>query len=81
VSATGLRYALAPLEPAPAPGSRLEGELRLDQDTVIAVKGRVVRQGGREVAVALDAPGLTADVLSLLRQRFFPTPDQTPSGS
>jgi hypothetical protein len=79
VSATGLRYALAPLESAPAPGSRLEGELRLDQDTVIAVRGRVVRQGGREVAVALDPPGLTSDVLALLRQRFFPTPDQTPS--
>jgi hypothetical protein len=72
VSATGLRYALAPLEQAPAPGSRLEGELRLDQETVIAVRGRVVRQGGREVAVALDPPGLTPEVLALLRQRFFP---------
>jgi hypothetical protein len=72
VSATGLRYALAPLEQAPATGSRLEGELRLDQETVIAVRGRVVRQGGREVAVALDAPGLTPEVLALLRQRFFP---------
>ncbi len=73
VSATGLRYALAPLEPAPAPGSRLEGELRLDPETVIPVRGRVVRQGGREVAVALDPPGLTPEVLALLRQRFFPT--------
>ncbi len=72
VSATGLRYALAPLEPAPTPGSRLEGELRLDQETVIPVRGRVVRQGGREVAVALDPPGLTPDVLALLRRRFFP---------
>ena len=79
VSATGLRYALAPLETAPAPGSRLEGELRLDQETVIAVRGRVVRQGGREVAVALDPPGLTADVLALLRQRFFPTPADSPA--
>jgi hypothetical protein len=72
VSATGLRYALAPSEHAPSPGSRLEGELRLDVDTVIPVRGRVVRQGGREVAVALDAPGLTPDILALLRQRFFP---------
>jgi hypothetical protein len=79
VSATGLRYALAPLEQAPAPGSRLEGELRLDQDTVISVRGRVVRQGGREVAVALDPPGLTPDVLALLRQRFFPAAGE-PSG-
>ena len=75
VSATGLRYSLAPHEPAPATGSRLEGELRLDQQTVIEVRGRVVRQGGREVAVALDPPGLTADVLALLRRRFFPTTD------
>ena len=80
VSATGLRYALAPLEPAPAPGSRLEGELRLDQDTVISVCGRVVRQGGREVAVALDPPGLTADVLAILRQRFFPSGGDASSG-
>ena len=72
VSATGLRYALAPLEQAPATGSRLEGELRLDQETVISVRGRVVRQGAREVAVALDPPGLTPDVLALLRRRFFP---------
>ena len=76
VSATGIRYALAPLEQGPAPGSRLEGELRLDQETVIAVRGRVVRQGGREVAVALDPPGLTPEVLALLRQRFFPTAAQ-----
>lgn len=75
VSANGLRYALAPSEHAPAPGSRLEGELRLDVDTVIEVRGRVVRHGGREVAVALDPPGLTPDILALLRQRFFPTPD------
>ena len=80
VSATGLRYALAPLEPAPSPGSRLEGELRLDQETVIPVKGRVVRQGGREVAVALDPPGLTPDVLALLRQRFFPGGEPASSG-
>jgi hypothetical protein len=73
VSANGIRYALGPAEHAPAPGSRLEGELRLDVDTVIAVRGRVVRHANREVAVALDPPGLTRDILSLLRQRFFPT--------
>ncbi|HEX6104302.1 MAG TPA: hypothetical protein VFZ26_01880, partial [Gemmatimonadales bacterium] len=64
----------------PAPGSRLEGELRLDQDTVISVCGRVVRQGGREVAVALDPPGLAADVLAILRQRFFPSGGDASSG-
>lgn len=75
VSATGLRYALGPSEHAPAPGSRLEGELRLDVDTVIQVRGRVVRHANREVAVALDPPGLTSDILELLRQRFFHTAD------
>lgn len=75
VSATGLRYALAEREPAPNAGSRLEGEVRLDADTVIAVRGRVVRQGGREVAVALDPPGLTPEVLAVLRARFFPHGD------
>ena len=80
VSATGLRYALAPLEPAPAAGSRVEGELRLDQDTVIPVKGRVVRHASREVAVSLDPPGLAPDVLALLRQRFFSGGEGTGSG-
>ncbi len=75
VSANGLRYALGPTEHAPAPGSRLEGELRLDTDTVIQVRGRVVRHANREVAVALDPPGLTPDILALLRQRFFRTAD------
>ncbi|MBA3260255.1 MAG: PilZ domain-containing protein [Gemmatimonadales bacterium] len=73
VSANGLRYALGPTEHAPVPGSRLEGELRLDVDTVIQVRGRVVRHGGREVAIALDPPGLTPEILALLRQRFFRT--------
>jgi hypothetical protein len=73
VSANGLRYALGPSEHAPAPGSRLEGELRLDVDTVISVRGRVVRHANREVAVALDPPGLTPEILGLLRQRFFRT--------
>jgi hypothetical protein len=31
------------------------------------------------VAVALDPPGLTPDVLALLRQRFFPAAGE-PSG-
>ncbi len=79
VSANGLRYALGPTEHAPVPGSRLEGELRLDVDTVISVRGRVVRHGGREVAVALDPPGLTPEILDLLRQRFFPTGDRSPA--
>jgi PilZ domain len=73
VSANGLRYALGPTEHAPTPGSRLEGELRLDVDTVISVRGRVVRHANREVAVALDPPGLTPEILALLRQRFFHT--------
>ena len=73
VSANGLRYALGPSEHAPATGSRLEGELRLDVDTVISVRGRVVRHANREVAVALDPPGLTPEILELLRQRFFRT--------
>jgi hypothetical protein len=72
VSATGLRYALAPSERAPATGSHVEGELRLDADTVIPVRGQVIRHVGREIAVALDPPGLTPDILALLRRRYFP---------
>jgi len=72
VSTTGLRYLLGPTEPVPATGSRVEGELRLDADAVIPVCGRVVRHGGGEVAVAFDPPGLDADVLTMLRRRFFP---------
>lgn len=72
VSATGLRYALAPSERAPETGSHVAGELRLDAETVISVRGTVVRQGAREIAVALDPPGLTPDILAVLRQRFFP---------
>jgi len=30
----------------------------------------VVRHAGREIAIALDPPGLAADVLALLRRRF-----------
>jgi hypothetical protein len=72
VSATGLRYALAPSERAPATGSHVAGELRLDADTVIPVRGQVIRHVGREIAVALDPPGLTPDILALLRRRYFP---------
>jgi hypothetical protein len=72
VSTSGLRYLLGPTEPVPATGSRVEGELRLDADGVIPIGGRVVRHGGGEVAVAFDPPGLTADVLAMLRRRFFP---------
>ncbi|CAN5783222.1 hypothetical protein BH24GEM1_BH24GEM1_23270 [soil metagenome] len=77
VSATGLRYALAPSERAPAAGSHVAGELRLDADTVIPVRGQVIRHVGREIAVALDPPGLTPDILALLRQRFFPERDDS----
>jgi hypothetical protein len=72
VSATGLRYALGPSERAPAAGSHVEGELRLDAETVIPVRGHVIRHVGREIAVALDPPGLTPEVLALLRRRYFP---------
>jgi hypothetical protein len=79
VSAAGLRYALSPGEPAPAVGSHLAGTLRLDAEIAIPVQGRVVRHLGREIAVALDAPGLDPDVLALLRRRFFREPEDSPS--
>jgi hypothetical protein len=72
VSAVGLRYALTRFESAPAIGSRIEGALQLDAETAIEVRGRVVRQVGREVAVAFDPPGLDPAVLELLHRRFFP---------
>lgn len=72
VSATGLRYMLTSTESAPATGSRIEGSLQLDAETVIDVRGRVVRHVGREIAVVFDPPGLDAKVLALLHQRFFP---------
>ncbi len=72
VSATGLRYALTRFESAPAIGSRIEGALQLDAETVIEIRGRVVRHYGREIAVTFDPPGLDATVLALLHQRFFP---------
>ena len=79
VSATGLRYALAPSERAPATGSHVAGELRLDAETVIPVRGQVIRHVGREIAVALDPPGLTPEVLALLRRRYFPEGVDQPS--
>ena len=79
VSATGLRYALAPSERAPATGSHVAGELRLDAETVIPVRGQVIRHAGREIAVALDPPGLTPEVLALLRRRYFPEGVDQPS--
>jgi hypothetical protein len=75
VSATGLRYALAASERAPATGSHVAGELRLDAETVIPVRGQVIRHVGREIAVALDPPGLTPEILALLRRRYFPEDD------
>ena len=72
VSATGLRYTLNPTESAPATGSRIEGALRVDADTTIEVRGQVVRHSGREIAVVFDPPGLDPELLTLLRQRFFP---------
>lgn len=73
VSTTGLRYILTPNESAPAIGSRIEGALQLDAETVIEVCGRVVRHYGREIAVVFDPPGLDPGVLTLLRQRYFRT--------
>jgi hypothetical protein len=71
VSATGIRYLLRPGEPPPAVGSMLSGEIRLDVDTVIPVRGRVIRHYGREIAVALAPPGLAPELMELLRARYF----------
>ena len=70
LSATGLRYVLTPLESAPAIGSRIEGAVQLDADTVIDVRGRVVRHVAREIAVVFDPPGLDPAVVARLHQRF-----------
>lgn len=75
----GLRYALAPGEPVPAVGSRVAGTLRLDAEIAVPVQGRVMRHLGREIAVALDAPGLDPAFLALLRRRFFREPEDSPS--
>ncbi len=70
VSAAGLRYVLPPGDPVPAAGSAVRGEVRLDAETVIPIRGRVVRCDGREIALALDPPGLGPDALALLRRKF-----------
>jgi len=71
LSAHGLRYALLPGERTPAAGSAIEGDVRLDADTVITIRGRVVRCMGREVAIALDPPGLSSDLVEAIRRRFL----------
>ena len=77
VSAGGLRYQLGPYEQPPAVGDAIAGEVRLDAETVIEIRGRVVRRMGHEVAIALEPPGLPPDVLALLRRRFFPDATQS----
>jgi len=72
ISATGLRYVVGPNERPPELGGSVEGAVQLDAETVIEVRGRVVRRMGREVAVALDPPGLEPEVMAILRRRFFP---------
>jgi hypothetical protein len=71
LSAHGLRYVLMPGERTPPVGSVIEGDVRLDVDIVITIRGRVVWCMAREVAVALDQPGLRPDMLDLLRRRFL----------
>jgi len=79
--ATGLRYVLPRGERLPALDSATEGEVRLDPDTVITIRGRVVRHAGRETAIALDPPGLGPDVLALLRRgSLAPRPNRRPRG-
>jgi len=78
VSASGLRYQLGPYEQPPAVGDAIAGAVRLDADTVIEIRGRVVRRMGHEVAIALEPPGLHPDVLALLRLRLFPGGSQPP---
>jgi len=77
--ATGLRYVLPRSERLPALDSATEGEVRLDPDTVITIRGRVVRHSGREIAIALDPPDLGPDVLALLRRgSLAPRPNRRP---
>ena len=72
VSASGLRYQVGPYEQPPAVGDAIAGAVRLDAETVIEIRGRVVRRMGHEVAIAFEPPGLHPDILALLRRRFFP---------
>jgi hypothetical protein len=53
-------------------GDAVSGELRVDAETIIEVRGRVIRRMGQEVAIAIDPPGLPADTVERLRRRFFP---------
>jgi len=77
--ATGLRYVIPRSERLPALDSATEGAVRLDPDTVITIRGRVVRHAGREIAIALDPPGLGPDVLALLRRgSLAPRPNHHP---
>jgi hypothetical protein len=72
VSASGLRYQVGPYEQPPSVGDAIAGAVRLDAETVIEIRGRVVRRMGHEVAIALEPPGLHPQILALLRRRFFP---------
>ena len=66
VSATGLRYRVGPHEVPPAVGDPIEGAVRLDAETVIEIRGRVIRRMGPEVAIELGAP-----VSILMSSRYF----------
>jgi hypothetical protein len=72
VSVSGIRYQVAPFERPPAVGDAVSGELRVDAETIIEIRGRVIRRMGQEVAIAIDPPGLPADTVERLRRRFFP---------
>jgi hypothetical protein len=72
VSVSGIRYQVAPFERPPAVGDAVSGELRVDAETIIEIRGRVIRRMGQEVALAIDPPGLPADTVERLRRRFFP---------
>ncbi len=72
VSTTGIRYIVGPQEAAPSVGDPVSGAIRLDAETVIEIRGRVVRRMGHEVAISLDPPGLHTEVVEVLRRRFFP---------
>jgi len=77
VSASGLRYQVGPYEQPPSVGDAIAGAVRLDAETVIEIRGRVIRRMGHEVAIALEPPGLHPDILALLRGRFFPGSTQS----
>jgi hypothetical protein len=72
VSVGGLRYQVGINERMPTVGEVIAGAVRLDADTTIEIRGRVIRRMGQEVAIALEAPGLPPELVELLRHRFFP---------